>query len=200
MEGIEPVQTAEATATTARTLLCNRCALPIFGDNQVQPTQCCAELFCNFCWEKIERDAERCPQPGCNNVFLKAVPIYWAEDTDQESKNRDIRSQVMAARNPTLQALVADAAVLKGRIARQKQQISDKECIQGALDDQIRSIAGRLETTRKETDTISGFIEATQARTNEVLTNNNELAAKIARLNEQIANVEREVAARNAAG
>ncbi|KAF6745581.1 hypothetical protein DFP72DRAFT_1077359 [Ephemerocybe angulata] len=167
----EPV--SRAYYDEALTLQCNKCSRPIFGDMEISATECCAELYCAFCWDDIVRLDGRCLKPGCEDVYLKPVPIYWAEDTDSIlSKERDYRRQILLEGDPRFQ------------------QIQEKTQMQATLDDHIRQMSGRTEATHAETRSIKNLAEQMRVRTQEVVANNVLLAAKIEAIKAQTANLE----------
>ncbi|KAJ2921679.1 hypothetical protein H1R20_g15420, partial [Candolleomyces eurysporus] len=177
---------APPEAPTAKTLLCNRCQMMIFGQNDLAPTACCADLFCNHCWTAILRDDERCRQFGCQNQILKKARIYLAEDSDDLlSREQVIVRQLELESDLLHKRITEEIGRLQVRIERQKQQLEDHAKMNGVLDDQIRQGIDRLQTLRNETQQLKEMFEATEGRTSEIQKTNDELEGQIQVLKKQ---------------
>ncbi|RXW18467.1 hypothetical protein EST38_g7391 [Candolleomyces aberdarensis] len=165
---------------TAKSLLCNRCEMMIFGPNDLAPTACCADLFCGHCWTAILRDGERCTQYGCQNTLLKKVPMYLAGNSDDVlSQERDIVRQLDLESDTSYQRIQADIQRLTVRLERQKQQLEDYSKMNGVLDDQVKQAADRLEAVRNEINQLKEMLENIERRTLEMRTTNDTLEEQI---------------------
>ncbi|KAJ2921442.1 hypothetical protein H1R20_g15655, partial [Candolleomyces eurysporus] len=170
---------APLEAPTAKTLLCNRCQMMIFGLNELAPTAC-SDLFCNHCWTAILRDSERCTQAGCQNALLKKVPMYLAEDGDDNlSRERDIDRQLALESDPSYQRIQIEIGRLKVQTDRQKQQIDEYTRMNGVLNDQVRQAVDRLDGVRNKTNQLKGMLNEVERKTDEMKATNNDLEEQI---------------------
>ncbi|KAJ2936431.1 hypothetical protein H1R20_g664, partial [Candolleomyces eurysporus] len=175
---IKELAQVNANPPTARTLLCNHCNMPIFGDNWLAP------LFAVFCWDNILQIMERCMHYGCDNKFLKKTVMYLTEDChDLLSMEQDTMQQLILE---LFKRLNEDIAVVKAQNKRQQQQIKELTQMNAVLEDQVVQSAGRLEAVHNKTNQLKALAVKANQQTDGIVKSNKELAAQICIIRAQV--------------